>query len=451
MLVIKNGVIVTPDGSAEGELWTDGGVIIEKPQNPVGAVEYDASGCLIFPGFTDAHVHLEMEAAGAVTADGFKSGTRAAVSGGTTAILDFATQKRGCSLNQALDARLEQAEGACACDYGFHMAVTDWTAAKPDIPGMADRGVASFKAYMAYDGLRMPDGDIRALLYECRDIGFVGAHCELAEEVERRTRGLIAAGMAAPRYHPLSRPNEVESLAVRRYLELAGEAGGGAWVVHLSTREGLEEIRAARKNGRRVLAETCPQYLTLTDSEYSRPGFEGAKYVCSPPLRGTEDCAALWEALGKGEVDIVSTDHCPFNFKGQKELGREDFSLIPGGLPGIEHRPVLMWSRGVLGGRISKERFCALLSENPARAFGMYPKKGALLPGSDADVVVWDPNHRWRISASGQTQNVDYTPWEGCEVSGRAKAVFLRGELVAENGAAAEKCRGRFIHRAAWR
>jgi dihydropyrimidinase len=444
MLCIQNGTVVTPEGSEIRNLWVDSGKIVAEPQNPRKSTIYDASGCLVFPGFIDAHVHLEMPSAGTWTADSYATGTAAAAAGGTTTVLDFATQDKGSTLQAALDTWHGRADGNCSCDYGFHMAVTDWNGhTRREITDMVRQGVTSFKAYMAYDGLRIGDDGLRELLAETREIGFVGVHCELGDEVNRRVQALLSQGHIGPQYHSRSRPNAVEAAAITRYLELAREVNAPAWVVHLSTREGLAAIQAARAAGQTVLVETCPQYLTLTDAVYDLPGFAGAKFVCSPPIRSAADRDAMLDAVHSGQVDILSTDHCSFNFRGQKELGQGDFSKIPNGLPGVEHRPAVVWSCCGL----TPERFCALLAENPARAFGMYPQKGALLPGSDADVVVWDPNCRWELRAAEQVQNVDYSPWEGFSLTGRARGVFLRGELVAENGRVIRPGTGRYVAR----
>lgn len=452
MLCIKGGRLVTPAGTFEKDLWIDGEKIVSGEK--AGRTEvYDASGCLVFPGFIDSHTHFEMDNGVTVTADDFPSGTAAALAGGTTCILDFATQERGGTLSGALDRWFRLAQGRSYCDFGFHMAVTDWNrSTREELADMASRGVTSFKAYMAYDALRLTDEQLLELLAAARELGCItGVHCELGDEVNRRVGELLSAGKTDVRYHPLSRPNEVEGGAVRRLMELALDAGAPAWVVHLSTSEGMQEIRAARKKGLRVLVETCPQYLTLTDEVYIKQDFEGAKYVCSPPIRSLKDKEELWNAVKDKEVDIISTDHCSYNFKGQKELGREDFSKIPNGLPGVEHRPALIWTCGVGGGKITPEDMAALLSENPARAFGMYPQKGALEPGSDADIVIWDPDFRRKLTAKEQLQRVDYSPWEGIELEGRARAVFLRGELCAENGKIIKGPRGKYVpRRAAW-
>lgn len=448
MLKIKNGTIVTPVAMLRSDLYIEGERIFQIGGAVPFDAEYDAMDCLIFPGFIDSHTHLGMDAGSTWTIDDWSSGTLAALAGGTTTVLDFATQDRGGTLSAALDAWRSRADGSAYCDYGFHMAVTDWNAqTKREIAEMPGQGITSFKAYMAYDSLRLSDDELLELLAETRDIGFVGVHCELGDEVTRRVRALLDAGNTGPEFHPVSRPNAVEAGAVRRLMALARQAGAPAWVVHLSTREGLYEIRRARQAGQTVLAETCPQYLTLTDEVYITNDFECAKYVCSPPIRSSEDQSELWNATASGEVDIISTDHCSFNFAGQKELGRGDFSKIPNGLPGIEHRPALIWESGVNAGRMTACGMARLLSENPAKAFGLWPRKGAIIVGADADLVIWDPSKAWTISAENQRMRADYSPWEGFSVNGQARAVFLRGRLAFENGAAVGPASGAYISR----
>ncbi len=446
MIVFRGGSVVTADGIQKRDLYIDGGKIV-----PPGEAEQvvDVSGCLLFPGFIDSHTHLDMPVSGTVTADSFPSGTAAAVAGGTTVVIDFATQDRGHTLAEALDVWHTRADGRCACDYGFHMAVTDWNErTKKELPRMAEAGITSFKGYMAYDNLRLDDEDIRAFAAAAGEQGaFVGMHCELGGMVNSGVAALLAAGHTAPKYHPLSRPNEVEALAVRRFLELARMARGLPWIVHLSTREGLAEIDAARELGQSVLVETCPQYLTLTDEVYARPDFEGAKFVCSPPIRSAADRDALWQAVEDGRVDILSTDHCSFNFAGQKEIGRGDFSKIPNGLPGLETRPALLWTAGVAAGRITAADMCRLLSAAPAKAMGLWGKKGALEPGFDADIVVWDPAYRGTIRAADQETQCDYSPWEGFTVTGRAREVWLRGVKAAEDGRCLRKGGGQYLYR----
>ena len=446
MIVFKGGTVVSAAGLDSRDLYVENGKIV--PPGPADQV-VDVTGMLLFPGFIDAHTHLDMPVSGTVTADSFPSGTAAAIAGGTTVILDFATQDRGHTLAEALDVWHTRADGRCSCDYGFHMAVTDWNdATRREMGAMIDAGITSFKGYMAYDALRLNDGDMRAFLAAAGELGgLVGCHCELGDRVSENTAALLAAGKTGPENHPLSRPNAVEADAVRRFLELAREAEGLPWVVHLSTREGLAHIDAARDAGQKILVETCPQYLTLTEEVYSRPDFQGAKFVCSPPIRSQADQDALWAAVQDRRVDILSTDHCSFNFKGQKELGRGDFTKIPNGLPGIEFRPAVMWAAGVSRGRLTPTDLCRLMCENPARAFGLWGRKGALREGFDADVVVWDPAYRGAVDVSAQQTACDNSPWEGMALTGRAKAVYLRGEKCAENGRCVRPGRGEFLSR----
>ena len=441
MLALTGGVVVSPRGQERRDLYISGGKLV-----PPGPAErtVDVSGCLLFPGFIDSHTHLDMPVSGTVTADDFSSGTAAAIAGGTTVILDFATQDRGHTLAEALEVWHGRADGRCFCDYGFHMAVTDWNAeTRRELFAMEREGVTSYKAYMAYDALRLGDDDLRALLAATGELGaWLGCHCELGDEVNENIARFLAAGHTGPEYHPQARPNAAEAAAVERFLALAQNSGGLPWIVHLSTREGLAHIEAARAAGQPVLLETCPQYLTLTEERYALPDFEGAKYVCSPPLRSPADRAALLAALRGGAVDILSTDHCSFNFRGQKELGRGDFSKIPNGLPAIEHRPALLWALGV-----SPEEMCRMLCEGPARAFGLWGKKGSLDPGFDADIVVWDPNSSAAVTAARQEMRCDYSPWEGFVLPGTPRAVYLRGELAAEGGKCLRRGRGEYLRR----
>ena len=448
--LFKGGTVVSGQGTRPADVLVEGETIsaVGMDLSADGAQIVDCAGKLLFPGFIDAHTHFDLAVAGTVTADDFATGSRAALRGGTTTVIDYAAPDKGETLACGLAKWREKAADRCACDYGFHMAVTEWNeATRAELADMEREGVTSFKAYMAYENLRLNDKELLELFKATADIGVVGVHCELGDEVNSRVARLLAEGKTGPEWHPRSRPNEVESLAVRRCLALAREAGGNAWVVHLSTREGLAEIEAARGTGQRVLVETCPQYLTLTDEVYEKPDFEGAKFVCSPPIRSEADKAALWGGIKAGEVDIISTDHCSFNFKRQKELGRGNFSKIPNGLPGIEHRPMLLWTEGVNTGKLSAEEFCRLLSTEPAKAFGMYPRKGELKPGADADIVVWDPEATMRLTATDMNMLADYSPWEGAQLRGLPKAVFLHGELAAEKGRVKKPCGGRYVRR----
>lgn len=449
--LVKNGVLVTGEGQRRGDILVSGGKIaaLGTGLDREGVQVLDASGCLVFPGFIDVHTHLDMECAAGVTADDFPSGTRAALAGGTTCILDFATQDKGGTLQQALDAWHRKAAGKSACDYGFHMAITDWT---EDIPqqmeAMCRQGVTSFKVYLAYDNLRLTPEQVGKVLSAAARMGaLVCAHCEDGDAVNQGVARQKALGNMGPQAHPLSRPNWVEGSAVAQFLDLAKQAGAEAYVVHLSTREGLEAIRQARQGGQTVWAETCPQYLTLTDQVYALPDFEGAKFVCSPPIRSQADLEALRQAAQAGEIQTVATDHCSFRFHGQKDLGKEDFSLIPNGLPGIQHRPLVMYALSQGDCPLTPSQLCALLSEAPAKIYGLYPRKGSLEVGADGDLVIWDPNAPVTIRAKDQLQATDYTPFEGWACPGSPRTVLLRGQIRVQDGQVLEGFPGQFIPR----
>ena len=452
MTIIQHGTLVLPDGLMQGDIAFENGVITRiAPAIEAGAGDAvcEAAGCLVFPGFIDAHTHLDMDSGTTVTADDFASGSRAAACGGTTTLVDFATQERGGTLTDALDAWHRKAEGKCACNYAFHMAVTDWNEqTRAELPQMFERGVTSFKAYYAYDNLRLDDAQMYDLLSALRPFGGVlGVHCENGTLVNRLQRQQLDRGVTGPEGHPASRPPVVEAEAIRRLCAVAKLADSPVHIVHLSSAEGLEEVRRARASGQKVWAETCPQYLLLDESLYQLEGFEGAKYVMSPPLRSPADREALRAAVLGGEIDTISTDHCSYRFGDQKALGRDDFTNIPNGAPGIEHRPALIYTSFVASGLMTEAQMCRLLSENPAKLFGMWPRKGRLAQGADADITVWDPQARWVIRAEAQHQNVDYTPYEGFEAAGRARAVYVGGQLAAKDGEPSGASAGRYVKR----
>lgn len=412
MTIVQNGTLVTPGGMLQADLaMEDGKITAIAPGLPAqGAARVDASGCWVFPGFLDGHTHLDLNNGVMNTADDFASGTTAAVCGGTTTICDFATQDKGGTLMDALAAWKQKAAGVSRCNYAFHMAITDWNErTRAELGALRAAGVSSFKAYFAYDALRVRDDELLEILEAIRPFGgILGVHCENGDVVNAMQRRAIAGGRTGVENHPRTRPPEVEAEAIDRLCWLGRMAGMPVHVVHLSTALGLDVIRAARRRGQTVYAETCPQYLLLDESRYLLPGFEGAKYVMSPPLRSPNDVAALRRAVENGEINTISTDHCSFRFADQKTFGRDDFTKIPNGAPGIEHRPALMFSS--FGGVLNAMQLCDLLSTNAAKLFGMYPRKGALAVGSDADVVVWDPGAQWTITAQNQHQAVDYTP-----------------------------------------
>lgn len=408
----------------------------------------DVSGKLIFPGFIDAHTHFDLEVSGTVTVDNFETGTKAAVSGGTTMIIDFATQNRGETLKEALANWHKKADGNASCDYGFHMAISDWNDdVSQELETMMQEGITSFKLYMTYDNMVLSDKEIYQILKRLKELGGItGVHCENKGLIEALVEEQKAQGHLSPEAHPLTRPDLAEAEAIDRLLKLAEAAQAPVIVVHLSSGAGYQEIKNARENGQEIYVETCPQYLLLDDSSYSLPGFKGAGYVCSPPLRKASDQTRLWNALHKNHIQTVSTDHCSFTMA-QKEAGREDFSKIPNGMPGVENRPVLMYTYGVLENRITLEQMCRLLSENPAKLYGVYPQKGCIAPGSDADIVVWDSDENWKISVDNQQSAAGYAPYEGTSVKGIAKQVYLRGKLVAENGRPVDGRHGSYVKR----
>lgn len=452
MYLIKNGTLVSSESAWQADLAMENGqitAIAPHIQPGPGDTVLDAAGCLVFPGFIDPHTHLDMSNGVITTADDFPSGTRAALCGGTTTLVDFATQDKGMTLNGALKLWHEKADGRSSCNYAFHMAIADWNeTARRELRDMVTAGVTSLKVYLAYDALRVDDGQLLDILTECRALGLqIGCHCENGDLVNFLQKRELSLGHTGPAGHPLSRPAGVEAEAISRYCAVAGLAGCPVTVVHLSSAAGLAEVRRARERGQTVWVETCPQYLLLDESRYRLPGFEGAKFVMSPPLRSPDDVRALRRAVIDGEVDTIATDHCSYNFVGQKDLGREDFTRIPNGAPGLEHRPALFFSTFVASGLLPPERMCALLAENPAKQYGMWPQKGRLAVEADADVTVWDPNHTWTISAQNQHHNVDYTPYEGLEVTGRARAVFVNGVLAAEHGESVREGAGRYVPR----
>lgn len=451
-ILLRGGSLVLPTGLTAADLRMDGGKITELgPDLPQGDSQVlDVTGKLIFPGFIDTHTHFEMnKGLPNETADDWVTGTKAAVVGGTTTVLDFSEPLRGHSLTSALDTWHGRADGRASCNYSFHMTIKDWDARiKNELPQMTAAGITSYKVYFAYDNLRISDAQAYEIIQAVgAEGGILGCHCENGDLVNEGIKAQRAAGSLSPAAHPLSRPPVVEAEAVNRWLALAEMAGYPVNIVHLSTLRGLEVVRAARARGQELYVESCPQYFLLNDDKYLLPGFESAKYMLSPPLRAPENSAALWGALKAGEIDTMGTDHCSFDFDGVKTLGRDDFSKIPNGLPGVEDRAVLMYSEGVAKGRITEVELARYLSEQPAKLFGMYPKKGVLAVGSDADVVVWDPQAKWTISAAAQTQAVDYNPYEGLAVTGRADTVFLNGEAVVVGGALMKERAGRFVHR----
>jgi len=454
-IVIKGGKIVTAVDTYEGDIRIEEEKVVSIGTNleKQGDEIVNAKGCIIMPGGIDTHTHFDLDV-GVVTADNFTTGTKAALMGGTTTILDYACQNKGQTLKEALKGEHKKADNHCYCDYGIHMGITDWNEkVSNEIEDMIKEGVTSFKLYMAYKKtLQVEDGVIFKALKRCKEVnGLIGFHCENGDVIENLVNEAIKAGNTSPYYHAATRPALVENEAITRVLQLAELTDAPVYVVHLSTGEGFKTIMEAKKRGVKVFTETCPQYLLLDDSLYGEKNsssFEGAKYVMSPPLRKKEDQQVLWNGIMSHEILTLGTDHCSFNFKGQKDLGINDFSKIPNGAPGVENRMALMYTYGVVEEKINLNEMVALTSTNAAKIFGLFPQKGTISVGSDADLVIWDPNYSTTITAAKQTQNVDYNSYEGFKQIGRPLHVFLRGTKVVSNGEfKIEKPAGKYLYR----
>jgi len=456
--LIKNGHIVTAADSYVADILVEGEKIKAIGQNlPAdGHNVVDAGGKYVFPGAIDVHTHLDLPFGGTVAADDFYTGHVAAAFGGTTTHIDFAIQGKGETLKQAVENWHARADRKAAIDYGFHIAITDLPeSVMREIPKAPDYGVTSLKLFMAYKGsLMVDDGTLFNSLMVARDSGMlICVHAENGDAIDVLVKKMQAEGKLEPIYHALSRPHFAEAEATARAAALAMIAGSPLYVVHMSCASAVEQLRWARETGAPIMGETCTQYLFFTEDDLRKPNFEGAKFVCSPPMRTKFDQDALWKAIAVNDLQAVSTDHCPFNFKGQKDLGKEDFSKIPNGVPGIEDRLKIMYSYGVTPGKISLNRWVELLSTNPAKIFGLYPRKGTIAVGSDADLVIWDPNKEQTISAFNHHMNVDYNLYEGWHVKGMPEKVFLRGRLIVdgdswygEQGKGEYLCREKFSH-----
>ncbi len=437
--LIKNGTVVTAVDQYKGDVVVEDEkiILIGTRLEMMADKVIDASGKYVLPGGIDVHTHLDMPFGGTTSADDFESGTIAAAFGGTTAIVDFAIQYRGQTLQHAWETWMRKAEGKAVVDYGFHMIMTDFNdQTECEMDALVREGVTSFKLFMAYRGIFMlDDGSIfKALLRTGKNGGTICMHAENGDVIDVLVQRALAEGKTAPKYHALTRPARAEAEATHRAIALAEIADVPIYIVHLSSAEALEMVTAARDRGLPAFAETCPQYLFLSYDNYEEPGFDGAKYVMSPPLREKAKQDQLWRGLKFNDLQCVSTDHCPFCLKEQKELGRNDFSKIPNGAPGIETRMSLVYDGGVRADRISLNRFVELTSTSPARIFGLFPRKGTIAPGSDADIVVFDPNRTVTLSARTLHMKVDYNPYEGRRVTGAAETVLSRGRPVIENG-----------------
>lgn len=452
--LIKNGRIITAVDDYQGDILIEGETIslIGRQLNMDADRVIDASGKLVIPGGIDPHVHLELPFGGTSSSDDFRTGTIAAAHGGTTTVIDFAVQYKGQSLIEGLDAWHQKAEGKTAIDYGFHLIVTDLPDARlPELKQVIlNEGVPSFKLFMAYPGVFLvDDGTIfKAMLTAGETGGLVCMHAENGVIIDVVVQRALAEGKTAPKYHALTRSPKAEAEGAGRAIAIAEMANAPVYIVHLSCADALKKVREARDLGLPAYAETCPQYLFLDYSYYEQEGFEGAKYVMTPPLREKWHQDELWKGLRMDDLQVVSTDHCPFCFKEQKELGRNDFSKIPNGGPGIEHRVSLIYNGGVVGGRINLNRFVEIVSTAPAKMFGLFPKKGTIAVGSDADIVIFDPHQEVTLSAKTHHMNVDYSAYEGMKIKGVSEVVLSRGKVIIENGRyLGAPGEGRFIKR----
>jgi dihydropyrimidinase len=455
--LIQNGTVVTADRTVAADVLIESGTIKEVRAGIAPGTSHtivDATGMFILPGGIDAHTHLDMPFGGTTSSDDFETGTRAAAIGGTTTIVDFAIQAKGTKMRNALDTWLSKADGKACIDYGLHMIVTDiGGAGLEDMDEMVREGVASFKLFMAYPGVLMVDDAtiFKALRQTAKNGALICMHAENGSAIDVIVQQALAEGKTAPIHHALTRPTRAEAEAVHRAIALSEMAGAPVYIVHLSSEDALNQVREARDRGLPAFAETCPQYLLLSLEDHMKgESFEDAKYVFTPPLREKKNQPKLWDGLKNDNLQVVSTDHCPFCFEDQKALGKDDFTKIPNGGPGIENRLQLLHHHGVGGGNMSINRFVEVVSTAPARIFGMYPKKGVLQAGSDADLVLWDPVEDYTISAKTHHMKVDYSMFEGFKVRGNARDVYSRGELIVSGGEFVGKVgRGRYLRREA--
>ena len=437
-ILIKNGILVSAGSTSKSDILIDEGSIIRIDDcinEGHGQKVIDAKGKYILPGGIDPHVHFHLPVAAGYSSDGFLSGSRAALCGGTTSVIDFVTPLRGESLLAAFEKRKKEADG-CLVNYSFHVSPVEWhDSIEEEIRECIKMGVTSFKIYMAYkETIGLSDNDIFNVM---KVVGVAGGivtiHCETGDEIEVLRNKFFNEGHIEPLYHYLSRPAETESKAVARAIEMADKAACPLYIVHVSAEESLSHIRAAHKRGQVVFAETCPQYLLLDDSKYYGSFYQSAPYVMSPPLRTKKDNESLWEAVADGTISVIGTDHCPFTMS-QKKAGINDFRKIPGGAGGVEFRSALLYTFGVVAGRLTLERMMELISSGPAKIFGLYPRKGVIMEGADADLVIWNPLPRQKISAKSQHQNCDINIYDDLEVNGRAEYVIINGNVVLESG-----------------
>ncbi len=438
--IITGGTVVTASDTFTSDVGiSDGRITAIAQQLPRESARQvlTAEGAYVIPGGIDVHTHLDMPFGGTKSSDDFETGTIAAAFGGTTTLIDFAIQYKGQTLRTAFETWMKKAEGKAAIDYSFHCIITDLPDARlAEMDALVREGVSSFKLFMAYPGVFMvEDGLIfKALSRTAANGALICMHAENGGAIDVIVKRALAEGKTAPKYHALTRPTTAEAEATARAIALAEMAGAPVYIVHLSCNDALEKVREARDRGLPVYAETCPQYLFLSIENFDVPGFEGAKYVFTPPLREKWHQEKLWNGLARDHLQVVSTDHCPFCYKDQKELGKGDFTKIPNGGPGIEHRLSLVFTGGVQGRRFSANRFVELVSTTPAKLFGLYPRKGTVAIGSDADLVIFDPNHEETISATSHHMRIDYSMFEGIRVKGVPRQVLVGGKVVIDRG-----------------
>ena len=449
--LFKNGTVVSGRGTRRADVLVEDEKILQVARgisDPL-ARTVDVTGKLLLPGFIDAHTHFDLDVCNTTTADDFDSGTRSAIRGGTTTVVDFACPNKGESLHYGLDLWHKKADGKCWCDYGFHMTIDDWNEdIEREIDDMYAAGISSFKMYMTYPAMMIGDEAMYKALKKLKEKGGIcGVHCENSGVINALIEEKRAAGATGVASHPETRPDYLEAEAVGRLLRIAQAVDIPVVIVHLTNAAALAEVHAARRRGQKVYVETCPQYLVLDDSVYYNEDYSrAARYVCAPPLRKSADCRALWAGLRRGEIQTVSTDHCSFTLE-QKEAGRGDFTRIPGGLPGVEARGELVYSFGVATRKISLAAMCRVLSENPAKLYGMFPRKGVIAPGADADIVVYDPRADHILRAEDMISRAGYTPYEGFVTRGSIAQVWLRGRLMVEDGQVVGDRMGQYILR----
>lgn len=453
-LLIKNGEIVTADSRYTADIWCEGETITRIDRNiaaPAGATVIDAKGKYVFPGFIDPHVHIYLPFMGTFSKDTYETGSKAALVGGTTTLIEMCCPSRADDALKSFELWMSQAVGKSACDFTFHMGVTKFDGGtETQLREIVKRGISSFKIFLAYKGaFGIDDTELYRTLKLAKELGIVvTAHCENETLVAERCKELLAAGKTDPGQHHESRPPAVEAEGVHHLMTFAELTGAATYIVHLSCKEALDQAIAARQRGVRVGVETLIQYLTLDKTYAEKPDFEGAKFVMSPPLRDARNQSVLWNGLRDGLIQTVATDHCPFDFEKQKPMGKADFTKIPNGIPSLEERVNLLYTCGVKTGKIDLHTFVNVLSTAVAKQFDLFPRKGAIQPGADADLVVFDPDYRGTISAKTQAMNVDYSAFEGWKLEGKTRDVTVRGEVAVRAGKFCGTLgRGRFLQR----